>query len=209
MNTPQVDLLFPIPVLRNELDRNFTQAELDFINKYSKKDMTHENDGNVTSNNNYILNEPELKSLRDFCLTQVKTYINYIINPKDKVEPFITQSWLNFTEKGGYHPRHNHPNSYLSGVLYINSDVTKDKIIFYSSIYRQIGVVSAEFNIMNSDSWGFYVKPGLIFLFPSSLDHKVEKVISDSTRISLAFNTFISGNFGDNKTLTELIIAQQ
>ena len=59
--------------------------------------------------------------------------------------------------------------------------------------------------MMNSDSWWFNVKSGKIIIFPSSLTHHVDNVIADDTRISIAFNSFIKGILGDNKSLTELI----
>jgi quercetin dioxygenase-like cupin family protein len=58
---------------------------------------------------------------------------------------------------------------------------------------------------MNSDSWWFNVKPGGIVAFPSNLTHRVENVEADETRISIAFNTFVKGILGDNKSLTEFI----
>jgi hypothetical protein len=41
-------------------------------------------------------------------------------------------------------------------------------------------------------------------MFPSSLTHGVENVVADDTRVSLAFNSFIKGTFGDKESLTEL-----
>jgi hypothetical protein len=36
------------------------------------------------------------------------------------VTPYITQSWLNYTETNQYHHKHEHPNSLVSGVFYVN-----------------------------------------------------------------------------------------
>jgi hypothetical protein len=57
---------------------------------------------------------------------------------------------------------------------------------------------------MNSDSWWFNVKTGGIVMFPSSLTHHVESVVADNVRVSLAFNSFIKGTFGNSQALTEL-----
>jgi uncharacterized protein (TIGR02466 family) len=209
MNQPKIDLIFPTPLFANELPRKFTQSELDFIDKYSKPEMTYSNYGNATSINTYVLHEPELKELHAFCLEQVKLYIDMIINPINKIEPFITQSWLNYTEKGGFHHKHNHPNSFLSGVIYINADESKDKINFYSSAYKQIEIAPKQYNAANSNSLWVSTKTGMIILFPSSLEHRVDKVESDQTRISLSFNTFIDGTLGDRPALTELFNVQQ
>lgn len=200
-----IELLFPTPVMFGTIDKEFTKEELNFINKHSK--LTNKNVGNITSNNNYILKEPEMNELHKIILEYVKKYINTIYKPKYKIEPYITQSWLNYTNKNEYHHKHEHPNSFVSGVLYISADETKDKITFHKSKYNQIQLESDSYDVYNSESWWFHVKTKGIVLFPSSLTHHVENVISEKTRISLAFNTFICGTIGDNKSLTELINA--
>jgi hypothetical protein len=58
-----------------------------------------------------------------------------IICPKNNIELYITQSWLNYTEENQYHHRHEHPNSVVSGVLYFDSD-KKDMIKYFLVIAR-------------------------------------------------------------------------
>jgi len=202
MNQPNFELLFPVPVMFNSMDRDFTQAELDYFNSHS--DKTYQNQGNTTSLNNYILNEPEMKDLHDFVQRQVQLYMDKVYKPKYPVKPYITQSWLNWTKKDEYHHKHEHPNSFISGVLYINADFKEDKIKFHKSGYQQIKLVTDNHDIFNSESWWFSVKTGDIVIFPSSLTHNVEPVTANETRISLAFNTFLKGTIGDNRMLTEL-----
>ena len=91
--------------------------------------MLVKNEGNVTSANNYILNEPEFKDLKDILTKHINDYISNIYKPKYKATGYITQSWLNYTKKGEFHHIHQHPNSFVSGVLYINAIKDKDKIL--------------------------------------------------------------------------------
>jgi len=199
----KVELIFPTAVMFIDLDRNFTKEELGFVKKHSH--LTNTNIGNVTSNNNYILNEPEFKNLHQFITGAVNEYSNIIYKPKHKNEIFITQSWLNWTKKGQFHHEHSHPNSFISGVLYMQTDATKDKITFHKSEYKQLSLATDNYDALNSDSWWFNVKTGAIVLFPSSLTHSVESVTSNETRISLAFNTFVKGTLGEKNKLTEFI----
>ena len=203
MNEPNFELLFPTPVLFSELGRDFTKEELDLVDKHSKKDMTNRNVGNVTSNNNYILNEPEFADLKKFVTEVINKYVQRVYKPKYPAEAYVTQSWLNYTAKGEFHHKHEHPNSFISGVLYIHTDPVKDKITFHRSGYKQFQLATDTFDIYNSDSWWFNVKTGGIVMFPSSLTHHVEDVVADDVRISLAFNSFIKGTLGDNRSLTE------
>jgi len=203
MNKPTFELLFPVPVMFNEIGRDFTKKELAYIESQSTSIMR--NDGNVTSNNTYILNEPEMADLNKFVTDQLNEYLKTVYKPKYPAEAFVTQSWLNWTKKGEYHHKHTHPNSFISGVLYIATDSTKDTITFYNSGYKQLQLASKTFDILNSTSWWFPVKTGGIVMFPSSLTHNVENVVADNVRVSLAFNSFIKGVFGENKEMTEFI----
>ena len=196
--------LFPTAVGKFQLDREFTKQELKFVADAERRP----NMGNQTSVNNYILKEKPLKKLADFLLESANKYFQEVYKPKNDVNLYITQSWLNYTEKGGYHHKHAHPNSFISGVFYVNADVTKDKIFFFEDSYKRIAVPAKEFNLFNSESWWLEAGIGVLYLFPSSLTHMVETVQHEETRISLSFNTFLNGVIGDNHNLTELIIEE-
>ena len=194
--------IFPTPIYISKLDRELTPLELKFIDK-NKKD-SHKNDGNITSNNNYILNEKPFTNIKKELDLKVKDYFDKVISPANNITPYITQSWLNYTETNQYHHKHAHPNSLVSGVFYINCHEEHDKIKFFNDVYKTIRLEIKDWNIWNSESWWFSVKTGDVILFPSSLTHMVETKQGDNTRISLAFNVFIKGTVGNNKNLTEL-----
>jgi uncharacterized protein (TIGR02466 family) len=192
--------LFPQPVGIYKLDRDLTAKELSFI----KGQETRPNMGNTTSVDNTILRNKELTKLRDFIETSVADYFTTVYNPKHKVNLKITQSWSNYTEPGQWHHKHEHPNSFVSGVFYPQANRETDKIYFYRSGFQQIKFPPENWNIYNSESWWFEVGTGDLILFPSSLTHMVETVQGDQTRISLSFNTFPVGNIGDEVSLTGL-----
>jgi uncharacterized protein (TIGR02466 family) len=196
--------LFPIPVGRYELGRDLTSKELSFL----KNQETRPNMGNVTSANKTLLKSKELTQLRDFIETKVSEYFTTVYSPKHKVNLKITQSWTNYTEQGQYHHKHEHPNSFISGVFYVQSDKVKDKIYFYRNGYQQIKLPPNEWNVWNSDSWWFDVGTCDLILFPSSLTHMVETVDHEQTRISLSFNTFPVGNVGEEMDLTGLQLSE-
>jgi len=196
--------LFPTPIGRYELGRDLTAKELSFL----KKQETRSNMGNITSTNNTILKSKELTNLRDFIETKVSEYFTEVYKPKHKVGLKVTQSWTNYTENGQYHHKHAHPNSFVSGVFYIQSDKEKDKIYFYKDGYQQIKFPPSEWNVWNSESWWFEVGTGDLVFFPSSLTHMVQTVESEKTRISLAFNTFPVGHVGDEMNLTGLSLGE-
>jgi uncharacterized protein (TIGR02466 family) len=200
----EIHSIFPTPVYMSKINRELTSLELKFVEK-NKKDI-YKNEGNITSNNNYILNEKPFFNIKKELDLKVQDYFNKVISPANNITPYITQSWLNYTETNQYHHKHAHPNSLVSGVFYINCHEEKDKIKFFSDNYKTIKLEIKDWNIWNSESWWFSVKTGDVILFPSSLTHMVETKQGTNTRISLAFNVFIKGTVGNNKNLTELFL---
>lgn len=191
--------LFPTPVAFFKLDREFTKEENDFL----LNQETRANEGNKTSKNNYVLNEKVNSNLKQFIEKATLEYFNTIYKPKHDVKPYITQSWLNYTKEGDFHHRHQHPCSFVSGVLYVQADVRKDKITFFDSLYKGLVVPASEYTIWNSSSWWLGIETGDLIIFPSRLTHAVEPV-KGNRRASLSFNTFLKGYVGDDNDLTGL-----
>jgi len=203
--------LFPIPIYMTNIDREFTNEELNFVNE--QKNNTKQNGGgniptlNYNTKDNYILNRKEFENIKKFLDTACKDYLEKIISPKNNIELYITQSWLNYTEENQYHHQHSHPNSVVSGVLYFDCDKENDKIKFINSKdYQQIKPEIDQYNIWNSDTWWFALETGQLVMFPSSTTHQVDTKKGNNTRVSLAFNTFYKGTIGSNSSLTELIL---
>lgn len=194
--------LFPKAVGRFTLDRELTQKELEFVNAQERRP----NMGNQTSTNNYVLREKALKKLGEFFTESANKYLQEVYRPKKELSVYITQSWLNYTEKNQFHHKHTHPNSFLSGVFYVNGIATEDKIFFYRENHQAIKIPTENFNLWNSDSWWLEAGTGTLYLFPSDLTHMVETVKHEGTRISLSFNTFLKGTIGEHDSLTELIL---
>ena len=192
--------LFPTPVSYFEFGSPLTEVELDFITSQE----TRGNDGNTTSVNNTLFESAEIAEIARFCQESVDEYIKEVYAPKNDVEVYITQSWANYTQKGQWHHKHDHPNSFISGVFYVQAQKDIDRIFFYKNGYQQIKLPTDNYNLYNSESWWLGVETGQLILFPSHLTHMVQTVQTDETRISISFNTFLKGYVGDDVTLTGL-----
>lgn len=155
------------------------------VNNYSSKSM------NVLDGY-----EDEKKTLMD-C---VNLYKNEVMK-WHKSELKITTSWLTKTEQGGFSKSHFHYNSAISGVLYdaANGSDGVGNIIFSSP--KQSSILPCEPSTYTWDNCTeFYVSalPNHLILFESSLRHHIGKHESVQPRISLAFNTFPTGQVGLN-----------
>jgi uncharacterized protein (TIGR02466 family) len=161
------------------------------------------NEGNTTSKNNYVLDLPEHNNIKQFVQFCVDTYFTQLYCPEKDIRLRLTQTWFNYSEKGQFHHKHAHPNSFLSGVFYIQTS-DSDRIYFHKDSWKQLDIPAKEFNVFNSPSWWYPVTQYSCLVFPSSTGHHVPPVENEKTRISLAFNTFPVGYIGDDKTLTGL-----
>ena len=197
--------LFPEPLYFSKLERVLTKKELKTINEYKKK--TASNEGNITSSENYVLENKAFNNLKKDLHTKVMDYFDKVICTDNLMTPYITQSWINYTKSDQYHHKHNHSNSLISGIFYISADKKVDSVTFSKvPLDDRIKLKITKYNIFNSSSCTFPVETGNILLFRSSLVHGVGNKKGNNIRISLSFNVFIKGTVGDKNGLTELIL---
>ena len=166
-------------------------------------------EGNLISENSFVLNDERLSDLKNWIQSCIDDYFNTIICSSDDFEPYVTISWLNYAEEKQYHHQHDHGNSIISGVLYIDADEMTDNITFHKNIYNSspyIKIEPSQYNLYNSENWSVSVQKQKLILFPSTLTHSVSNVTSNKTRISLSFNVFVKGVVGNvlDKTFLEL-----
>jgi len=199
--------LFPTTVLTYDLQRKFTQTELDTVNNLIQKENINYNKHNYITFSKNVLDGQNLLNLKEEILQGFIHYMKEIKKSPDSTEIYITQSWINVTEKGQSHHIHSHSNSFLSGVLYIYTD-KDDKILFQKPNinYSELNVTPTITTHLNSDTWWVPAVAGQLIVFPSYLEHYVPEVETEHKRISLSMNTFLRGKIGnpDDATFLEL-----
>ena len=207
--------VFPCPVYMIKRAKIILPTEEMEIENLIRAGM-HVNVGNSSTDNSYIF-DTKLQELKQFCNKHVKEYVEQVICPKEDLDFYITQSWLNITKPGGFHHQHFHSNSIVSGVFYI-STFEDDKISFNDpngNVKTFLKLEPKEWNNWNSSLWHLPVANNDLLLFPSWLNHSVillEKVEcqrearAGADRISISFNTFVRGKLGAEGLLTELIL---
>ena len=198
--------LFAYPVMVSAKRYEFTSAESDYLGVL---EMT-ENTGNSMSRNEKVLDGQELANLRRFIDEQIFLYKKGLLHIPDENEIYITQSWVNNSKPDQFHPKHKHPNSVISGVMFLdeNSDESLPPIRFHRTLeIFPMDFAFDDLNEFNASCREFYPAKGMLMLFPSQLEHDVEKNRSKRTRRSLSFNTFVRGTVGGREQLTEINIA--
>tara|TARA_R100000030_G_scaffold95673_1_gene83315 strand:+ start:1831 stop:2442 length:612 start_codon:yes stop_codon:yes gene_type:complete len=198
----KIESLWPIPVGITKIEENISDTILDFCKEDERNAVS--TGKNHASKNKYILNSKEFSHLKTILHEKVNEYFNSIFSPSNDLSLVITQSWLNYVGEKESHHNHRHPNSFISGVFYINTQ-EDDRITFYNEPYFPFDIPTKQYNRFNSQSWWFPTEKNTLILFPSSLEHGIkQRFTKDNTRISLAFNTFFEGTLGEYETTTEL-----
>jgi len=183
----QIVPLFANPVFSVNLLGRYNQDNL--ITEIANTSWS-ENHSNSMSSNTDWLDGKEIKTIIE---AELNYYFYEVLQVVPDTEIYITESWANKSTPNEQHHRHNHPNSIVSGVCYVDNDEYTGNIVFNTSQYSQIEFQVKESNIYNSKTWSFAPMIGTLILFPSSLEHSVTKNLSKKDRISISFNTFIKG----------------
>jgi len=106
----------------------------------------------------------------------------------------ITGCWANVNGIGASHGVHTHPNNFLSGVYYVQTQAGADTINFHdprvqTAIIRPpVTVLTAD----NTDQVVVRVRDGTLLLFPAWLPHSVDPNRSARERVSISFNIMFS-----------------
>ena len=198
--------LFGAPFLMSDDIYTLTEKEFTHINRLEKKgrETTH-----VSSVDDYILEDPEMKGLKAFCQKWIDKYFYDVLCIEKDINFYITQSWCNFLNEHVDHHLHAHPNSIITGVFYVQTDGTP--IEFYRGDILgsfPFHLSFSENNEWNSDSVHFNSETGKVTLFPSKLQHSVGINHSRDTRISITFNTFVEGELGKRDAYTRLVLGR-
>jgi uncharacterized protein (TIGR02466 family) len=199
---PQIDPLFATPCFSFEID-----------NKYYLKDLTEKilelkKDGNgeqvtpfdwVSSDNLHTLDE--FKPLVNFIYNEMKNLFDYIA--LDRKDHYISCMWSNVATQGHEHQTHSHPNSFYSGVLYLQSPEGAPRLSFVDP-RPAAKVIRPDYNhemTFNAAEYKMATDAGLCYFFPSWLEHYVGGGYEfNDERISISFNIMIDAEI-KNRTM--------
>ena len=193
--------IFPTPVLITKYQGDLSK-ELKYVDYLPYKEQ--KGNANFKSQDSYLLEIEELKSIKDFFYESLNKYTKNISQSDQRL--VITQCWANKNPPGSKHHEHVHPNSILSGVFYLKQDKTLPPIQFSKSMQHAMKLDPKKYNNLNSETFLLPCVDGELLLFPSSLKHSVPTNMGKEARISLSFNTFSVDTLGSEENLTHLDI---
>lgn len=139
--------------------------------------------------------EPVVARFREQMEHHIQAYLNHFRpEGRKKQDRFRLQGWINVNRAGDFNVLHCHPGCFLSAVYYVRvpPEMKGGEIFFRDprgpavAMYETPGIdlpwVGSGMGIP------FTPATGMLLMFPSWLEHRVESFQGDGERISIAFN---------------------
>ena len=161
--------------------------------------MTEGRSTALNSTNLHILDVIQLRELRGKVESGIQEYMDHLGVDMERISMNITTSWVNKYSKGNSTHQHHHSNSIISGVYYLEDCDTTAPIQFhrapgYVNLWpNTVNLPIKQHNALNIDVITVIPKAGELIMWPSHLAHSVPPNQSDTTRYTIAFNTFVKG----------------
>jgi len=198
-----INNLLPVPFYEFQCNENL----IDKIYNQAEKEDFHLNTNNKITKNNFY--HEELFKWLDECFEQVRK-IYYI----DSITLKIVNCWVNKSKKLEYHHVHNHPNTIVSGILYLTTHSSGETVFYHPNPWKSIGndhtmqiIESDKMLHKDPNTLTSMITPvkGKLILFPSSIIHGTRPNKDPHTRYTLGINAYPSGslswNLGDSNKL--------
>jgi uncharacterized protein (TIGR02466 family) len=112
----------------------------------------------------------------------------------DTIEIKITECWATKTGKFQKHHPHTHPNSIISGIIYLTDNPGANTQFYLPNPWHWVN----SFLRIGKDGMGVNtaeISPvvGKVIFFPGNLKHDTLPNLTSTTRYTISFNTFMSG----------------
>ena len=102
----------------------------------------------------YVLENEKFKDLKDVILKEFNHFASEILKYKNKFK--ITTSWFTQLDKGERGQIHNHHNCFISGVLYLQTNLESGNIVFRDFSDNRSWLIPTEYNVFNSKDWTYF-----------------------------------------------------
>jgi hypothetical protein len=186
-NQYSINQIFPTTILYKDsdlVDQELVRISKNLINLHATKPF-YSNCYSTVSTFSQVLEEPGFERLSKFLFDLVAVFLDVQKINGDNLR--FLDSWLNLYEPGGYQDLHNHHDSMLSGVFWLQSSGEKDFIVQAPWHFHQPKIPKyTELNLSNSHNIEYNSIPGRGMIFMS---HTLHRTLPTSVeRMSLSFN---------------------
>jgi uncharacterized protein (TIGR02466 family) len=195
-----LDLFFPTPIWWKKTDLNVTDIAgwCQQVKRQDPKGVALSNIGGWQSKDFKPVGISELDLLKQTIFELSSRCIKDMGIKTEGAKLNILNMWININQKDNYNNVHIHHHATMSGVFYVQCNKDSGRIEFYRNfsdlyIIESYGDIEKSTHLSHSVA-GYDPEPGLLLLFPAHIPHGVKPNMSDTDRISIAFNIGFSYN---------------
>ena len=190
----QIFNVFPLTIYVDKISKHEIYKE-DFYKLYPKYDYDESTGASTVSEgyvDPFIHLEPSLDPLFSEIAGHVRSYIHETLKFRDIFNITFTKTWLSRMRDFKEIPLHIHSTSHISFVYYLNVPPNSHKLTFHNphcsnSLFKTATSdkgdaeknLVEEYNLLNSNTFFIHPQEGCVILFPSSVLHGTESVVSD------------------------------
>lgn len=187
--------LFPSLVFKAVVDDSQLLDQLIHKINYLSKTSTNTSTSKFTTADN-LQEDHDFTAISNLILAESNEVLNFFAVSRDN--HYISNMWAHVTKDGHRHAAHIHPNSYLSGILYLQTPEQCGNTIFLDprAGSTMIHPDFTEENYFNMNAFIHKPKKGTLLIWNSWLPHMVDQAsVKDSEhRIVLAFNIMLKAS---------------
>ena len=190
--------LFPSPIHIFDTD-GFDEFKNNLID-YAYKLREEDSKGfNISNRHGWQSRGFDLTNMNDLLHGTILQGLSSFPSIKNTTE-MRASAWININGPGAYNILHSHPNSHLSGVMWIKAPKNCGVISFDNpnghQTYTEINSYNQEFNDQFFIHHSYWLPPieGRMIIFPSHLQHEVRENNSNEDRISVSFNITLTSS---------------
>ncbi len=164
--------------------------------------LPHKNGRTVQSENSFLHKKhPALGEYLQQCNDEVWDHIK---DERSDARLVTTQCWMSRADPGEQHLGHRHPNSVVSGIMYLTT--SKAPTLFQRKNQYRLGYIMTTAYQNTLDYYQVECVAGHVVMFPSKLQHLVPVNDEDETRMTLSWNTFLDGSIATAESLSQLTV---
>jgi uncharacterized protein (TIGR02466 family) len=196
LSNKEVLRIFPTLVFKGKVqDPSVIDQAVDTVLKMKEGGMGTYNQNKFSTHDN-LQNYPTFQPLVELVMNETSSVLDFMAVQRDS--HYITGMWSHVTGKGHRHPVHNHPNNYLSGLIYLRAPINCGNTIFIDprNGSQMIKPDYTEANYFNMSTFIHRPETGVMLIWPSWLPHMVDydSEENDEQRIVVSFNVMIKGS---------------
>lgn len=184
------------PAFSTPIYKDYINLNKDILNPVLRNiDFKRINTDDRFHSADYKILDNDLNFLKQLIVEKIKEYSQNYLGLVERHKIVITDSWVMKHTSGDSSEMHWHPNSIISGCLYLQTDPKSGNICFFreKSLFNDVLDFETTESEFNKKEVQVAPTDGMIILFPSTLKHGVNPSRSDIPRFCLAFNTWIEG----------------